>query len=134
MSHQTLNTDSDADILGVPAKPPFRWRRWFIALALSVASLALLFHLTFNALLPFEQRLGSEPSPDGALTAEYSWRPHGIIGLITTDNAMLYLTIRDTRNGSVISRQEFWGDLATLNEAKERFYGKLPWQPSKESQ
>ena len=107
---------------------PFRWQRWLLISIVSVAALALLFHVTFDALLPIEQHLGSEASPDGTLVAEYSWRPRGIIGLITTDNAMLYLTVRDTHTGAVVNRQEVWSDLATLIEAKERFDGKLPWQ------
>jgi hypothetical protein len=91
------------------------------------------FHLAFHAFLPIEQSLGSETSPDGSFVAEYSWRPCGIIGLFTTDSPMLYLSVRDMRTGAVVSRRKFWGDLATLDEAKDRFDGTLPWQPAKES-
>jgi hypothetical protein len=55
----------------IPRRSP---RRWLIAFVLGVTCLAVLFHLAFDALLPIEQHLGSERSPDGVLIAEYSWR------------------------------------------------------------
>jgi hypothetical protein len=110
-------------------RPWFRFR--LPALLVLVAMLAVLLSWVadllnlIHAKPSAERPLGSERSPDGALVAEYSWRP--TLFDIGDTSPMLYLTIRDARTGAVVSRHEYWGDGASLYEAQSAFRSKLPW-------
>ncbi len=108
------------------SEPPKRERKWknyavfgFIGTAALGAWIAL----------DWEHPLGSDISPDGTLRADYSYSIRGIPELILEPlvNPRLHLAITDARTGKVISRHEYLGDIATIEEARDRFKEKIPW-------
>jgi hypothetical protein len=81
-----------------------------------------------------DRRLGADVSPDGKLRADYSYQVRDVIGLIEPGaNPLLHLTITDLQTGKVISRQDYLGDVSTLNEARERFAPQMPWDPREQT-
>ena len=66
---------------------------------------------------------------DGALRADYSYRPRGLLEafLESPVNPILILEIVDVRTGKVVSSQEALGDYAELREVREFFRPKVPW-------
>jgi hypothetical protein len=105
------------------------WTAATVAFATVVLGLNL-FYLGLFAPIPRESQLGSETSPDGSLIAEYSWRPTGLVGwwIGGKANPTFYLTIRDSRTRTVVSRESYLGDGASLDEAKDHFADRLPWK------
>lgn len=92
------------------------------------ACAALILSLVWSAVV-YQRPLGSEISPDGSLRADYFYScGDPICWLLEPEvNPVLYLVIRDVRTGDVVSKDEYLGDAATLDEARERFSKRLPW-------
>jgi hypothetical protein len=79
--------------------------------------------------LDWEHPLGSDVSPDGTLRADYSYSASNVIMLFMYPdvNPDLHLKLIDRRTGDVVSRHNYSGDTATLEEARECFQNKIPW-------
>ena len=97
-------------------------------IAYSVGVFATLLLLGYGAALwpvPIERTLKTETSPDGTLTATYSWRPCGLVGAVTEVNPWVYLTIREQKTGRVVARHSYWGDVPS--DAEEMLASRKPW-------
>ena len=61
--------------------------------------------------LPPDRVLSQEWSPDGRFVALFSWRPAGIVSVITRDNPWVYVTVREKGSNAVVERHSTWGDV-----------------------
>ncbi len=92
----------------------------------AVVMVILLVILVAPLPIPPDRVLSEESSPDGGLIAEFSWRPSGLLGLITDDNPWVYLTIRERESGDVVERHRSWGDVPF--DAYSLLGHHVPWQ------
>src|SRR5262245_11910601 len=91
------------------------------ALALLVSGAAVI----LVAPLPPDRSVAHEISPDGRYVAKFSWRPAGLIGMVTRDNPWVYLTVVESESGRVLERHYTWGD--TPADACHRLGSLVPW-------
>jgi hypothetical protein len=94
----------------------------------SAALVALLPLIIYGLLfwpLPWERIVQTETLPDGALTATFSWRPCGVLGVVTRDNPWVYLTLREQATGKEVARYSALAD--TPEEAESRLATQKPW-------
>jgi hypothetical protein len=76
--------------------------------------------------LPPDRAVAEEFSPDGRHVAKFSWRPAGVIGIVTRDNPWVYVTIVESSSGRVVARHETWGDVPA--DACDRLGSLVPWR------
>jgi hypothetical protein len=68
--------------------------------------------------------------PDGTMRADYSWSYHGIPEWLlgVNFNPKLHLELTDTRTNQIVARYHDLGDMATIEEARERFHPEIPFE------
>lgn len=89
----------------------------------------LLTLLTLWFAVTFRHHLGSDYSPDKLLRADYSYSCRSPVELLLSPktNPIFYLKVIDLHTGKIILRDENFGSVAKLEEARECFLYKLPW-------
>ena len=101
------------------------WSKKLIISCCALACLACLLFIAGICPLPPDRVLKVEQAPDGQRIAVYSWRPAGLVGMITKNNPWVFLTIRDRASNRVLARHAMWADMP--EEAEVRLAGQKPW-------
>jgi hypothetical protein len=79
--------------------------------------------------LKIRHPLGADTAPDGKHRAEYFWQYRDFLDwfLQSSDNPTLHLDLRELPSGRVIDAEDYLADVATVEEARDRFADKIPW-------
>ena len=75
--------------------------------------------------LPTKRTLYQEDSPDGTMTAVYSFRPAGLVGLVTGESSYIYLDVYRKDSKARLVHSDGFGDVPW--EAVDRLHNNLPW-------
>jgi hypothetical protein len=100
-------------------------RRIAIWLAGGLISAALGLYVLVMLPLPIKRTLYQEDSPDGTMTAIYSYRPAGLLGWAQGDSSYVYLDVYRKGRTEPILHSKGFGDVPW--EAVDRLHYSLPW-------
>jgi len=84
----------------------------------------LVYVLTFVP-VPIKRTLYEEDSPDGTMTAVYSYRPAGLVGWAQGDSSYVYLEVYRKESNQRVLHSSGFGYVPW--EAVDRLHGHLPW-------
>jgi hypothetical protein len=100
-------------------------RRFCLWLATGCLLVVGVIYLAAFLPVPVERTVYQEDSPDGSMTALYSYRPAGLLGWAQGDSSYVYLNVyRKGSNERVVHTNGF-GDVPW--EAVDRLNKGLPW-------